>query len=454
MQCEESLNLISARIDRELPADDRLRFEAHLAECADCRATAEAMQLQDAQLIRAFVPRRQAAASIAGLVAAQVTTVQRPRRAWWAPVFISAAAGFLLAVLLFQPWKKVIEPEKSDFVKGPTTAPALVTVGGLDIATGAVEIQLPGGQWQPMATGGRVPEGARVRTGRGVRCEFAMDDHSQVRVDQNTEIVIRTSRHIELARGQVWSSVARQPTPFQIAMADTTVTAVGTRFDVKRDPDQIVLAVVEGSTRVKTAELEQLVPEGRVLKIAGGRATELEAREVLENVTNWTNEILMKKSPDDPEVVARINDLLAHLAQEKVEVLGANEIRALGDHCVIPLTRYIQSPRSRGDEFKRQEAARIIADVAQPWCIPYLIELLSDKDGEVRAAAAEGLRRLTGTTLGRPSEEWRRGLSADNDSAVRRWKQWWAEHKGRYPGIPSEQENSGTGNLPVSGEAA
>jgi len=40
MSCEEAINLISARIDHELSADDRLRLEAHLAECADCRATA------------------------------------------------------------------------------------------------------------------------------------------------------------------------------------------------------------------------------------------------------------------------------------------------------------------------------------------------------------------------------------------------------------------------------
>src|SRR5438067_9191784 len=141
MQCEESLNLISARIDRELSGDDRMRLEAHLTECADCRATAEAMQLQDARLVRAFVPRRQAAAAVAGRVATHVSQVQRPRRAWWLPVFISAAAGFLLAILLFQPWKKMIEPDRQLVSTNPTSAPVVATVGGLDVATGAVEIQ-------------------------------------------------------------------------------------------------------------------------------------------------------------------------------------------------------------------------------------------------------------------------------------------------------------------------
>ena len=54
MNCEEAANLICARIDGE-PADDgaAVVLDAHLAECAGCRATAEAMQLQDAALVRA-----------------------------------------------------------------------------------------------------------------------------------------------------------------------------------------------------------------------------------------------------------------------------------------------------------------------------------------------------------------------------------------------------------------
>jgi hypothetical protein len=47
----------------------------------------------------------------------------------------------------------------------------------------------------------------------------------------------------------------------------------------------------------------------------------------------------------------------------------------LGDHCVLPLTRYIQSERSRGPgrQSKRASAARILADLPQPWSIPDLL---------------------------------------------------------------------------------
>ena len=36
--CQELVELVTAYLDDALPAADRTRFEAHLAECDDCRA--------------------------------------------------------------------------------------------------------------------------------------------------------------------------------------------------------------------------------------------------------------------------------------------------------------------------------------------------------------------------------------------------------------------------------
>src|SRR5437016_3455209 len=114
MTCEESLNLISAKLDRELPADDALRLEAHLADCASCRATADAMALQDADLRRAFVPRRRAAQDVAQRVIAQLPG----RSAWripWLAMILSAAAGFAIAFgVLRHP------PQSNDQIVGKT----------------------------------------------------------------------------------------------------------------------------------------------------------------------------------------------------------------------------------------------------------------------------------------------------------------------------------------------
>ena len=68
MDCEQALALLHAHMDRELQPDDRPRLEAHLRDCASCRANADAYRLQDADLRRAFTSRRQASAAVANRV--------------------------------------------------------------------------------------------------------------------------------------------------------------------------------------------------------------------------------------------------------------------------------------------------------------------------------------------------------------------------------------------------
>lgn len=447
MQCEDAIYLISARIDGELVAADRQWLEAHLADCADCRATAEAMQIQDAQLTRAFNPRRSAAAAVSERVVGRLAPRRAAWAARWAPALASAAAGFLLAVLLFRPWQRMLAPtgpQPVQVVPG-TVENQSPAVGRLDLATGAVEF-LPPGQtdWRPMVTGGGFPAGTRFRTGPGVRCELVMNDDSQVRVNQNSELLIRSPRQIELTAGQVWSSVVKRPAPFQVAVADATVTAVGTRFDVSRNPRQITLAVLQGSTRLTARNIDQTVPEGAVVQVVDGRASEVTAERELQRATRWVDEILIRKDPDSPALHERVNDLLAHLGELKGMLLDDNEMRSLGDHCVVPLTRYIQSDRSKGNELKRRELSKIIADVAQPWCIPYLIELLDDQDGTVRYNAARALLRLTGEDQGRSPEQWRDEPLSACRLAAEQWKTWWRANRDRYPGAANTRPVEGS----------
>lgn len=432
MQCEDAILLISARIDGELAAEDRRRLEAHLGECADCGATAEAMQLQDAQLLRGFAPHRKTAAAIADRVSERLSPATRPIWTWWIPVLTSAAAGFLLAALILRPWQKSARPTP------PVQTVQALPIGRLDVATGAVELLPPGkDDWEQMVTGGTVVPGSRLRTAPGVRCELAMSDGSEVRINEQSEIWLKGMREIDLARGQVFSLVAKHPQAFQVAAAGSTITALGTRFDVERKLSQVVLAVVEGSARLSGAAGNHVVKQGEVVAISGDRLTPMRGAEALEYATRWNDEILMLKGRDTPELSERVNDIFARIGEEKMAFLRENELRALGDHCVVPLTCYLQSPLSQQHEFKRVEAARIIADVAQPWCIPYLIELLSDGDGSVRLNAARALERLTGQDQGRSPEQWRDQNPGKNQSAIQRWKHWWEQNKARYPGAPA-----------------
>lgn len=449
MQCEEAVNLISARLDREIDPGDAHRLDAHLAECADCRATAEAMGIQDAQLSRAFAPHRDAATKVADRVAAELYP-RRGRRglSGWFPIAVAAAAGFALAVIIMRPSQQ-----------GPSPAPAVASlppIGRLDVATGPVLWTCPPSvpDWQPMATGAPVPAGSRVRTGPGVRCELAMNDGSQVRLNENTDLELPTARTLSLANGQLYSSLVKRDAPYEVAVAGTTVSAQDSRFDLECHPDKAVLTVVQGAPRVGGSGAPQVIEKGQVVSLSKGKITPMQASGALDQATRWIDDILILKGRDNPELIARIDDLFAQIGQDKMAFLRENELKALGDRCVVPLTRYLASPRSAGQVFKRQEAARIIGDVAQPWCIPYLIDLLDDADGEVRSAAAAALRRLTNQDQGRTTDQWRDDPGEANAPAVKAWREWWRRNKSRYPGASAAASTEGAVPAPDSAAPA
>jgi hypothetical protein len=303
------------------------------------------------------------------------------------------------------------------------------------LATGKVEILAAhASQWRAMETAGAVPADARVRTGPAVRCEFSLRDGSIVRLNENSELHFADVRKLELADGQVWSGVAKADAPFTVATSTATVTALGTRFDFSRRQGKQTLVVFEGTTQVRGQSGEALVHSGEGLDIEDGKLGQPQRLYDLSLAERWIDEILVLKGRDNPELAQRIDDLLARLGEDKLQYLYESEIRGLGDHCVLPLTRYIQSDRSSAEPKRRRQAATIIADCAQPWCIPYLIELLSDRDGDIRAAADRGLRRLTNFSVA-SDQQWHGASPAARQQMVQRWQEWWNENKDKIPGV-------------------
>src|SRR5262249_6278145 len=79
MHCEKALDLISARLDGELPSDDAARLEAHLVDCAPCRSALEAFQAQDGDLRAAYTACGASGDRVARRVAAQVRATPIPK---------------------------------------------------------------------------------------------------------------------------------------------------------------------------------------------------------------------------------------------------------------------------------------------------------------------------------------------------------------------------------------
>jgi ferric-dicitrate binding protein FerR (iron transport regulator) len=434
MNCDHATELLCARLAGELPAEERLTLETHLESCSACRAVGEAFQTQDAELREAFAPRRQTVAALAERVITQVRAVSKPRRrfpVFWIAPLLSAAAGFLLAVGIFRPWEK------------PTVQPITIPVEKeklqLTLTTGPIEVKSSGEDaWRPLEAGAAIDVGTCVRTPKQYRCEVRTADGSEVRLNTDTEVAFHSGRQLDLVRGQILATVAPAPDPFAVGIDQAKVTALGTQFDLWRQPAETRLAVLQGATEVDGQGPRELVKTGEVAKIVGGRVEEKSPAHDLVAATRWVNELFILKSRSNPELGRRVDDLLAQLGDTKTSSMSEVDIRALGDHCVLPLTRFIQSDRSKGREqrTRRVEAARILGDLAQPWSIPDLIKLLDDEDADVRYFASLGLRRLTRETLGCEPNAWRDQSHQTLGQARERWQGWWEEHKDRYPKPP------------------
>lgn len=462
MNCEDATNLIVARIDGELSDADRTALDAHLATCAACLAVADELSAQHADLRRAFAPHRAATTAVAdrvirrfnaeGLPAA--TGYSRPQTSWWArygrPI-VAAAAGFALALLVTRPWQRGPNPSvslnRSTTNPSVATAPAARPVAQLALATGAVFVCPSGSNdWRPLESGGPVQAGMKVRTGPKVRCEFKMDDGSEVRLNSQTEVTLASARRVDVASGQVFSSVQKQPAGEQFvvkaAPTQATLTALGTTFDVSCESARTTLTVLDGSVEVDARGSKNVVKGGEALTVAAdGRLEDKRQVQNLMQATQWVDEVLVLKGRDNPELARRIDDIFAQLGHEKMWYMQAQEVRRLGDHCVVPLCRYVESDRSKrtdGDRMKRREAARIVADVATTWAIPELINLLNDDDGDVRYAASQALQRLTGQNLGRRPEQWRDQNLMTCVPTIETWHSWWEKNKNRYPGADAD----------------
>jgi ferric-dicitrate binding protein FerR (iron transport regulator) len=468
MHCEQAQLLISARIDEEISPADRSRLEGHLHDCPSCQALAEAVQQQDAELRALFASRQPAVSAVIERVIAQLPSRPdtRRRQRSWLPVIaslVSAAAGFAGACLLLrgfhdQPPEVVVRTVPQPvYVDRPVLEPVFVERKGdaslsqLALATGPVEMLCEDDQdWKVMEPGATIAYGARVRTPPLVRCEFKCPDGSEVRLNGGTHVWFLGERRFRVDDGQFYSAVAKGETPFEVESPDARVTAVATQFDLAcrplKDRTETIVTVIEGKTRVATrgrtkskdAEDGLELSRGEMATIVDG---EIDKRAVhrLVQATSWVHELLVLKGRNNQELEKRVNALLAQLGETKLGLLNDEEIRSLGDRCVLPLTRFVESADADGRRVDRQHAMQIIADLAQPWSIPDLIKLLPDNDKQVRFLAARALHRLAGDNDNvphLPASEWRdRPISACTTER-QRWERWWKENEHRYPKAP------------------
>jgi len=438
MRCDEALNKLNARADGELRAEDAGGLEGHLAECSPCRTAAEGLETIDAELRRAFVPRREAAARLAestvavvrastGARAAMSPPIASAPRFAWEQALAGLAAGFLLAIALFRPWQP-----RSD---APPASPPLESVARLAVASGPIEVR-PASQLEFFKCPELAPieRDSIVRTGPSARCEISLEDGNALRLDCNTEVKLHESEVVEVSRGRLWSSNQSDREGFEIhSGGGRIVPKTAAELAVDCQPQSVRLFVLDGEVNVQTGQQSMDVGPGKQVRIVQGKLQEDPERRDALLETAWVNNVLALRSPEHPELVERVNQLLANVGAAKLSILYEDELRRLGDDGVSPLLAYLASTRDKPDIVQRATAARIVADVAQSRWIADLISLLTDANPDVRFHAARGLERLTGRDQGCDPAAWQSESWSSCEAGRQKWLAWWAANRDRYP---------------------
>ena len=126
MNCNDYLPLLSGHLDGENTPEEEQRLQAHLAQCADCRARLQAFERGD-RLLRAdtAVPPAGLTASILEAVArTPQQPAKKPRRAYWGGLATGVAAAALVAFVLLGPLKGFAQQKANE-----TASPGDVVVG-------------------------------------------------------------------------------------------------------------------------------------------------------------------------------------------------------------------------------------------------------------------------------------------------------------------------------------
>lgn len=151
-------------------------------------------------------------------------------------------------------------------------------------------------------------------TGVGEQRTVQLADGSTVILDTDSQVAVRLSgarRDLRLTRGQALFDVAHDAArPFVVTAGATSVTALGTRFDVRRDGPGATVTLVRGAVEVRSgtdsqnAKVWRLAPGQRVATRAPAPAP----RPVdVDTATSWATGRLIFRAVPLKDAVAEFN---------------------------------------------------------------------------------------------------------------------------------------------------
>jgi transmembrane sensor len=153
-------------------------------------------------------------------------------------------------------------------------------------------------------------------TSVGEQSAVRLEDGSQVRLDTDTRLRVAFAdgeRRVTLDHGQASFAVAHDPAhPFTVDAGGVRVTAIGTRFDVRRDGGTTSVTLVEGRIRIDpVAGNPRFLVAGEQWSDSGDAAASVRPANVAD-ATAWESGRIILDGRSLAAAIAEVNRYAAH----------------------------------------------------------------------------------------------------------------------------------------------
>ncbi|PVM82087.1 FecR family protein [Caulobacter endophyticus] len=148
----------------------------------------------------------------------------------------------------------------------------------------------------------------------GGRLTAHLDDGSTVLLNTDTELKVRFTggeRRLTLVKGQAFFDVAHDAArPFLVRAGPMQVRAIGTRFDVRHDGPDAIVALAQGRVKVSQQDAQHaswtLTP-GQALALAPGATAAHPVAVDVATLSGWTNGVITFHNVALSQAVAEMN---------------------------------------------------------------------------------------------------------------------------------------------------
>lgn len=178
--------------------------------------------------------------------------------------------------------------------------------------------------------------GRTYDTAVGEQRLIRLTDGSRVRLDTATRVQVAFrggERRVLLLRGQAFFEVAHDPArPFLVEADGATVRALGTRFDVRRDPEGVQVTLVEGRVRVRRGGGEgwTLAP-GQQIRVGAKVASPAPRAVEAGAATSWTTGRLVFRGLPLAAAVAEVNRYATRPVRLEAQAVAATPVTGAFD---------------------------------------------------------------------------------------------------------------------------